>query len=60
MLAWEEIMQNAPTMKQLFEQKITEEVSKKQVEIDTLKLDKDNLQSQVDTLALEILNLMGV
>ena len=60
MLTWEEIMQNAPTMKGLVEQKIAEEVAKKQVEIDELKTEKDLLQSQIETLALEILTLLGV
>jgi hypothetical protein len=60
MLAWEEIMSKAPTMKKLVEDKINEEVAKKQVEIDQLKADKQALQDQLDILALEILTLKGV
>jgi len=60
MLAWEEIMQKCPTMKQLIETKINEEVAKKQVEIDQLKAEKEVLQDQLDTFALEILTLKGV
>lgn len=59
-LVWDTIMENSTTMKQLVENKISEEVAKKQTEIDQLNTDKDNLQSQIDTLALEILTLMGV
>ncbi len=37
MLVWEEIMQKSPTMKKIVEDKIAEEVAKKQMEIDELK-----------------------
>jgi len=60
MLAWEEIMQKAPTMKRLVEDKITEEVAKKQAEIDALKQENQNLRDQLDTLVLQILDIMGV
>ncbi len=42
-MAWEEIMKKCPTMKELVEQKIVEEVAKKQAEIDGLKAQVDEL-----------------
>lgn len=59
-LAWEEIMQKAPTMKRLVEDKIAYEMAQKQAEIDALKQENQSLQDQVDTLALQILDIMGV
>lgn len=58
MLAWEEIMQNAPTMKKIVEDKVVEEVAKKQVEIDQLKQENANLQTQVDELTVLVGDMM--
>ncbi len=59
-LGFEIIAENAPFLKQIIEQKIAEEVDKKQVEIDDLKQENLSLRSEIDVLALEILNMMGV
>ncbi|WP_206707120.1 hypothetical protein [Koleobacter methoxysyntrophicus] len=47
-------------MKKLFEDKIAEEMAKKQAEIDALKQENQNLRDQLDTLTLQILDIMGV
>ncbi len=60
MLAWEEIMSKAPTMKRLVENKIAYEIAQKQAEIDALKQENQNLRDQLDTLVLQILDIMGV
>ena len=44
-LVWDEIMQNSPTMKQLVESKIAEEVAKKDVEIQDLQTKNSELEA---------------
>ena len=60
MTLWDEIMQKSPVMKQLVENKIAEEVGKKQVEIDALRADNDSLQTQIADLQIAMANVMGV
>lgn len=60
MTLWDEIMQKSPVMKQLIENKIAEEVGKKQVEIDALRADNDSLQTQIADLQIAMANVMGV
>lgn len=59
-LLWEEVLKESSQMRQMFETKIEQEVAKKQLEIDELKTENEELKGQLDTLALEILNIMGV
>lgn len=59
-LAWEVISEKCPTMASIVEQKIAHEIAKKQAEIDALKQENQNLRDQIDTLALQILDIMGV
>ena len=49
---WDEIMAKSPTMKALVEAKITEEVGKKQVEIDALRADLVLTQAALDDIIL--------
>jgi SMC interacting uncharacterized protein involved in chromosome segregation len=46
-LAWDEIMSKCPTMKKLIEDKITEEISKKDAEISALTARVDELKAQI-------------
>lgn len=50
---WEEIMQKCPTMKQLVENKINEEISKKDIEILALKEQNKILIDAIDKLILD-------
>lgn len=52
MTLWETIMSKSPTMKQLIEDKIAEEIGKKQTEIDDLKAKLELAQSTLDELIL--------
>ncbi len=51
-MLWNEILEKSPTIRQLFEEKITQEVQKKQVEIDELKQENTALQIAVAELAV--------
>ena len=57
---WDEVMNKLPNMKQLIENKIAEEVGKKQVEIDALRADNDSLQTQIADLQIALAQIMGV
>ena len=57
---WDEVMNKLPNMKQLIENKIAEEVGKKQVEIDALRADNDSLQKQIADLQIALAQIMGV
>lgn len=59
-LTWELIMENSPTMRGIIEDKITEEVTKKDIEIQELRDQNSALQDEIDTLALQILTMMGI
>lgn len=52
MTLWETIMSKSPTMKQLIEDKIAEEIGKKQTEIEDLKAKLELTQSTLDELIL--------
>lgn len=54
---WDEIMKNSPTMKNLVENKITEEVVKVK---QGYEQQLDEKQQQIDTLSLQMLDMMGV
>lgn len=60
-MLWDEIMQNCPTMKGIVEQKIAEEVGKKDIEIQQLKEEKIILAQNVLDLAtvVEAMLLIG-
>ncbi|WHH59173.1 hypothetical protein [Petroclostridium sp. X23] len=53
-LMYEEIMKNSPTLKMIVEGKISEEVAKKQAEIDSLKQENQMLQQAIIELTLLI------
>jgi glutamine synthetase len=66
MLVWEEIMQKSPTMKKIVEDKIAEEVAKKQMEIDELKTklaqaEADNISTMMALTGVyeQLLTLQG-
>ncbi len=60
-MLWDEIMQNCPIMKEIVEQKINEEVGKKDIEIQQLKEEKIILAQNVLDLAtvVEAMLLIG-
>ena len=66
-MVWDEIMEKSPKMKALVENKIAEEVGKKQVEIDELKAENnvltannDTLQSHVADMQIALAEILGV
>lgn len=60
MALYDEIFANCPMLRQIIADKIEAEINSKQAEIDQLKQQNVELQEQLDTLALQILDLMGV